>query len=101
MEKFQPYNPHHENAAHPAECGKIIRSYHTENDRPWGSVGIKFDVTRNNSDCKLIIINGSKQESPADWQTMIVSGQNVRSKREECGEPAIRGQSTSSYSTTS
>ncbi len=86
-----------DNSLHPAECGKIIRLHRTQKDKPWGSVGIKFDVISNNSDLKLISINGRMQVDPADWQTIIVTGKYLQRMNQECNEPAVRRQSTSNY----
>lgn len=86
-----------DNSLHPAECGKKIRSYRTQQDKPWGGVGIKFDVISNNSVFKLITINGRMQADPADWQTIIVTGKYLRRMNQECNEPAVRRQSTSNY----
>jgi hypothetical protein len=100
-----PLNNHYNNITgqtcekHPAECGKIIRPEEKADEAPWGAVGTIFDVFCSSySDFKLITINGRTAvfSEPADWQTIIVTGRQVR-RSEICNEPAIRRQSTSNY----
>lgn len=62
---------------HPAECGKKMRFLPTQIEKPWASVGIKFDVNSNNSVFKLITIFGS---TPADWTIVTERNCGVRSR---------------------